>query len=274
MYCIFCGKVIEDNSAFCGYCGKSILPSTPVSDSMVCPKCNATYSAEDTFCYTCGTKLVSKNQSSPLITPPPKKLENSFEFKVDNTFTVLGHGVVLMGTVLRGTVHKGDIVFSHSEACQVVLMEEKGNSITSAEENMEIGIYIKGSKTKIESGDIIIKPPAENKASNKAPQNKLLMQMSSSSIYKGKNAIEVAIFNGTLHIYADRIETKATPSATATVFVTMDEIESVAKSDYMVAWTAMILTLKDGRCFTITSNISGSATIDRAVKTLNSCINP
>lgn len=51
MYCKQCGKVISDQSRFCGYCGAPVLQDT------VCPACGARIEENQMFCVNCGTRI-------------------------------------------------------------------------------------------------------------------------------------------------------------------------------------------------------------------------
>lgn len=63
MFCINCGKEVDNNAKFCGNCGKAIAAAG------FCPACGAQTSAGADVCSRCGTRLVS--QLAPAHNAPP-----------------------------------------------------------------------------------------------------------------------------------------------------------------------------------------------------------
>ena len=54
-FCVICGNVLNENSAFCTKCG---TPTIAASDnSITCPCCNAKLTSGTKFCIKCGTKI-------------------------------------------------------------------------------------------------------------------------------------------------------------------------------------------------------------------------
>ena len=62
--CINCGSMINENDAFCAYCGGKVLKSdVDINKDMIehtdflCPNCGGKIAAGDSFCFSCGNKL-------------------------------------------------------------------------------------------------------------------------------------------------------------------------------------------------------------------------
>ncbi len=109
-------------------------------------------------------------------------------------------------------------------------------------------------------------PPFNKQRSNKKQKP---MEIGLASIYHGNKAIGMAMFSGTIYLYADRIETKAMLAESPSVFVKTEDIVDVSKGTFMLMWSSLILRLKSGEVFTITGAKVGSETINRAIKIIN-----
>ena len=53
-FCVVCGNVLNENSAFCTKCG---TPVTSADSSIACPCCGTKLTKETKFCVKCGTKI-------------------------------------------------------------------------------------------------------------------------------------------------------------------------------------------------------------------------
>lgn len=62
MFCMNCGKQIEDSAKFCGYCG------TPTKRKKVCPSCGREMGEQMVYCSFCGTKA----DASKTVSEAPK----------------------------------------------------------------------------------------------------------------------------------------------------------------------------------------------------------
>ena len=62
MYCIYCGKTINEDSVYCPFCGKS----QKMKESIFCPKCGSKVENDSTYCPYCGSSLRTCKKSEKI----------------------------------------------------------------------------------------------------------------------------------------------------------------------------------------------------------------
>ena len=87
------------------------------------------------------------------------KTENSsFEFIVEDVFSVMGLGTVLTGKVISGTIYLGDKVNLGNKQYKVIELRSFRKLVNSATKGDMIGIRLEGlSKKDVKRGDKLIK---------------------------------------------------------------------------------------------------------------------
>lgn len=95
---------------------------------------------------------------------PKQTSENaSFLMIIEDVFEVANKGVVVTGTISRGTINVNDEVYvsglsDNIIATKAVIIEKQGQELTTASAGMEVGIYLKDIKrSDVKRGQVITK---------------------------------------------------------------------------------------------------------------------
>lgn len=79
--CEKCGKSLNDNTVFCGYCGVKLQEQksqTPYENTAVCPRCGSKAASDDVFCPFCGERMQP-------IEPPSQSDGAGTQILIENT---------------------------------------------------------------------------------------------------------------------------------------------------------------------------------------------
>ena len=84
--------------------------------------------------------------------------DESFEFVVEDVFSVMGLGIVLTGKVISGTISLYDIVDLGGKKYKVIELRTFKKLVDSANKGDQIGIRLEGlTKKDVKRGDKLIK---------------------------------------------------------------------------------------------------------------------
>ena len=96
MFCSNCGKEVNHQDAFCGYCGYSLKETPKKEEEFRCPHCGFKPEQEDVYCLACGNRLRDEQtQAIPTaVAPQPRATEEKKPF---NVMALIGFILSLVG---------------------------------------------------------------------------------------------------------------------------------------------------------------------------------
>ena len=106
--------------------------------------------------------MVDQNNVQPVqsIQTGPIESSGSFEFMVEDVFTITGRGTVVTGRVTNGTVRVGDDVTISPSGIRTTVtgIEQFRKSLDYAQEGDNAGLLLRGvSRDQVHRGDLIIR---------------------------------------------------------------------------------------------------------------------
>ena len=104
MFCPNCGKEVNNQDVFCGYCGFRLddvpvkAEETPVkTDDSRCPHCGFQTEKGDAFCLACGQRLQDTQSNAVVSANAQQKPQTNAEKKPFNVMALVGFILSLVG---------------------------------------------------------------------------------------------------------------------------------------------------------------------------------
>lgn len=106
--------------------------------------------------------MVDQNNVQPVqpVQTGPIESSGSFEFMVEDVFTITGRGTVVTGRVTKGTVRVGDDVTISPSGIRTAVtgIEQFRKSLDYAQEGDNAGLLLRGvSRDQVHRGDLLIR---------------------------------------------------------------------------------------------------------------------
>ena len=88
-----------------------------------------------------------------------RKRDIPFYMPIDRVFSLHGHGTIVTGTLLGGTIHGGDdaFIYTRMRDVRVKNIESFGEQLDTVYAGMRVALNITGAKSEVEPGDVIAK---------------------------------------------------------------------------------------------------------------------
>ena len=98
MFCPNCGKEVNQQDAFCTYCGRSLKEMPIQEEELRCPHCGFKPEQEDIYCLSCGHRLRDEQAFpiAPVAKLAPQPRANT-EKKPFNVMALIGFILALVG---------------------------------------------------------------------------------------------------------------------------------------------------------------------------------